>query len=177
MDTNAFGNDGIDRADPNFITASLLVMSPGNELYSSMGHSCFRLECPKFNLDYCFSYESESAKGRMLSLLSGRLKMGMFEAPTSEYLSKCRESGRGIMQYRLNLPSETKQRLWKYLEEKINEDEVFREENRQIFDEEDFVPEGEYEDIYEGNCMVFLDAFNDPRFHRVAEGEEACFIY
>ena len=66
---------------------------------------------------------------------------------------------------------------WKFLEEKINEDEVFREENGQIFDEEDFVPEGEYEDIYEGNCMTFLDTFDDPRFHRVAEGEEACFIY
>ena len=27
-------NDGIDRTDPNFVTASLLVMSPGNALYS-----------------------------------------------------------------------------------------------------------------------------------------------
>ena len=27
-------NDGIDRTDPNFVTASLLVMSPGDELYS-----------------------------------------------------------------------------------------------------------------------------------------------
>ena len=121
MVQSCFGNDGIDRTAPDFITASLLVISPGNELYSSMGHSCFRLECPSFNLDYCFSYESESAKGRMLSLLSGRLKMGMFEVPTAEYLGKCRESGRGIMQYRLNLPSDAKQRLWKHLEEKAAE--------------------------------------------------------
>ena len=27
-------NDGIDRTDPNFVTASLLVMSSGDELYS-----------------------------------------------------------------------------------------------------------------------------------------------
>ena len=27
-------NDGIDRTDPNFVIASLLVMSPGDELYS-----------------------------------------------------------------------------------------------------------------------------------------------
>ena len=27
-------NDDIDRTDPNFVTASLLVMSPGDELYS-----------------------------------------------------------------------------------------------------------------------------------------------
>ena len=114
-------NDGIDRTDPNFVTASLLVMSPGDELYSSMGHSCFRMECPKFNLDYCFSYESESSEGRMLSLLSGKLKMGMFAVRTVDYLKEYGESGRSIMQYRLNLPPEAKQRLWKYLEEKAAE--------------------------------------------------------
>ena len=51
-------NDGIDRSDPNFVKASLLIMSPGDELYSCAGHSVLRLECPKFNLDYCFTYES-----------------------------------------------------------------------------------------------------------------------
>ena len=45
-DDTAFGNDGIDRSDPNFVTASLLIMSPGNKLYSCAGHSCIRLECP-----------------------------------------------------------------------------------------------------------------------------------
>ena len=35
-------NDGIDRSDSNFVTASLLVMSLGNELYSCAGHSCIR---------------------------------------------------------------------------------------------------------------------------------------
>ena len=118
-DAVAFGNDGIDRADPNFVTASILVMSPGDELYSSMGHSCFRLECPTFKLDYCFSYESESAKGRMLELLSGKLKMGMFSVPTQEYLKTYAQEGRRVVQYRLNLPPDVKQRLWKALDEQV----------------------------------------------------------
>ena len=111
-------NDGVDRTDPNFVTASLLVMSPGDELYSCAGHSCIRLECPTFNLDYCFTYESESVKERVLTFFMGKLKMGMFALPVAEYLKTAKEEGRGVMQYRLNLPPDVKQRLWKILDER-----------------------------------------------------------
>ena len=114
-------SDGIDRADPNFVTASLLVMSPGNELYSCAGHACIRLECPKFNLDYCFSYESEGVKDKIFTFFMGKLKMGMFAIPTADYLKLGRESGRGVMQYRLNLPPDAKQRLWELLDKKVAE--------------------------------------------------------
>ena len=114
-------NDGIDRTDPNFVKASLLVMSPGNELYSCVGHSVLRLECPKFGLDYCFTYESESARNRILSFLAGNLKMGMFAIPVSKHLKMCADEGRGVMQYTLNLPPDAKQRLWKYLDCKVAE--------------------------------------------------------
>ena len=111
-------NDGVDRTDPNFVTASLLVMSPGDELYSCAGHSCIRLECPTFNLDYCFSYESESVKDRVFTFFMGKLKMGMFTIPTAEYLKQGQDQGRGVMQYRLNLPPDVKQRLWKIMDER-----------------------------------------------------------
>lgn len=118
---NAAFNDGIDRSDPNFVTASLLIMSPGDELYSCAGHSCIRLECPKFNLDYCFSYESESVKEKVLTFFMGRLKMGMFAIPTADWLKTYKDIGRGINQYRLNLPPDAKQRLWKLLDDKVAE--------------------------------------------------------
>jgi len=111
-------NDNVDRSDPNFVTASLLVMSPGNELYSCAGHSVLRLECPKFNLDYCFSYESERISDKIFTFFIGKLKMGMFALPVAEYLKYAREGGRGVMQYRLNLPPDVKQRLWKILDER-----------------------------------------------------------
>ena len=114
-------NDGIDRSDPNFVTASLLIMSPGDELYSCAGHACIRLECPTFNLDYCFSYESEQVSDKLFSFFMGKLKMGMFAIPTEDYLKLGRESGRGVMQYPLNLPPDAKQRLWKLLDEKVAE--------------------------------------------------------
>lgn len=115
------GGDGVDRTDPNFVTASLLVMSPGDELYSCAGHSCIRLECLTFNLDYCFSYESESVKDKIFTFFMGKLKMGMFAIPTADYLKLGRESGRGVTQYRLNLPPDAKQRLWELLDKKVAE--------------------------------------------------------
>jgi len=114
-------NGKIDRADPNFVKASLLVMGPGGSLYSCVGHVCFRLECPKFNLDYCFSYESEGVGDKVLSFLSGNLKMGLFAVPTEKYLADYKAEGRGATQYALDLPPEAKQRLWKLLDDKVAE--------------------------------------------------------
>lgn len=109
--------DGIDRDDPNFVTASLLVMSPGEELFSCVGHAAIRLECPTFRLDYCFSYESEAVERRVWAFLAGDLKMGMFAIPTDRFLSQYRIDGRGARQYRLNLPPKAKQRLWKIMDD------------------------------------------------------------
>ena len=117
--SNAGFSDGIDRDAPNFVTASLLIMSPGDELYSCAGHAAIRLECPTFGLDYCFSYESESVKEKVLTFFMGKLKMGMFAVPTADWVRHYREMGRGIMQYRLNLPPDVKQRLWKNLDGEV----------------------------------------------------------
>lgn len=109
----------VDRNDPNFVTASLLVMSPGKEIFACAGHACFRMECPAFKLDNCYSYESESAFSRLLSFFSGNLKMGMFSLKTADYLSFYEKDGRGVRQYRLNISPAAKIRLWKLLDDKV----------------------------------------------------------
>jgi len=110
-------NDGVNRDDPKFVTASLLVASPGNELFSCVGHAAIRLECPTFKLDYCFSYESERAVDRLPAFFAGKLKMGMFAVKTEEFLSDYRKDGRGARQYVLNLPPKVKRRLWRHMDE------------------------------------------------------------
>lgn len=112
-------NDGVDRADPNFVTASLLVFGPGEELYGCAGHVAFRLQCPKFNLDYAFSYEGESAGDQILKFFAGRLKMGMFAIPTQEFLKQYIETGRGCRQYVLDLSPAAKVRLWKIFDDLV----------------------------------------------------------
>ena len=111
------GNGGIDRTDPNFVKASLLVFDPSDVLFSSVGHACLRMECPAFGLDFCFSYESEGVKDKVLTFFAGKLKMGMFAIPTREFLAEYEKEHRGVRQYKLNLPPEAKQRLWKNLDE------------------------------------------------------------
>lgn len=115
------GTNDVDRTDPNFVTASLLIAGPGGELFSCAGHAFIRLECPKFNLDYCFSYESEPIPDKVFAFFAGRLKMGMFAVPTEDFLKPYREEGRGIRQYRLNLSPPVKQRLWKIMDDKAAE--------------------------------------------------------
>lgn len=114
-------DDEIDRSDPDFVTASLIIASPGKELYSRVGHASIRMECPKFNLDFCFTYESESALNKIFKFFSGNLKMGMFAVPTSEYLNDYVAEGRGITQYKLNLPPDVETRLWEILDQKVAE--------------------------------------------------------
>ena len=114
-------NDGVDRTDPNFVTASLVIASSGEELFSCVGHAFIRLECPTFKLDYCFSDESENVRDRVFAFLAGRLKMGMISVPTEKLLDEYRKDRRGVRQYRLNLASDVKQRLWKLLDGKVAE--------------------------------------------------------
>lgn len=121
LSANAPLNDNIDRTDPNFIKASLLVVDPGEIMYSCFGHAAIRLECPKFNHDYCFSYENEGILEHKWRFFWGDLKMGMFAVPTKEFLKPYAIEKRGVKQYALNLPADVKQRLWKYLDGKAAE--------------------------------------------------------
>lgn len=111
--------DTIDRTAEDFVTASLMIADPGAATYSVFGHACLRMQCPTFNLDYCFSYESESMRHRVGTFLSGNLKMGLFAIPTEKYCSFYSAEGRAVREYKLNLPAKTKQELWRILDEHV----------------------------------------------------------
>ena len=120
-ETAAVDEAKVDRSDPKFVTASLLIFGPGDELFSCVGHVCIRLECPTYKLDYCFSYESERAVERLPKFFAGNLKMGLFAIPTDEFVKDYAECGRSLRQYRMNLPPAVKQRLWKIMDDKAAE--------------------------------------------------------
>lgn len=112
-------NDTIDRLADDFVTVSLCIADPTDQTQDFLGitgHSFLRLQCPAFNLDYCFSYESERIKGQLWDYISGRLKMGMFAAPTDEYLEDYRIWQRAVHEYHLSLPAEAKLRLWEQMD-------------------------------------------------------------
>lgn len=116
--------DSIDRTAEDFVVASLCVAEPTNwrdDALGVYGHAFIRLQCKTFDLDYCFSYESESIKGQLLRYWTGKLKMGMFAIPTSEYIESYREWNRAVHEYSLNLPPDVEQRLWRIMDEHVAE--------------------------------------------------------
>ena len=116
-------NDTIDRLADDFVLVSLMVADPTDwrdDMLGTQGHAFLRLQCPIFNLDYCFSYESENVNTQLSKYAKGKLKMGMFAFPTNEYLEDYRKWNRAVHEYRLNLPPEVDIRLWEIMDNKLS---------------------------------------------------------
>ncbi len=96
----------------NFVTASLLVIDPGPQTVSAMGHSAIRLECPVHNLDYCFTLENNPEYG-ILAFILGMTPAHDIAVHTNEFLKEFVVEKRRVMQYELNLTLHEKQELWR----------------------------------------------------------------
>ena len=116
-------NDTIDRLAEDFVFVSLMVADPTDwrdDILGTQGHAFLRLQCPVFDLDYCFSYESEHVNTQLSKYAKGKLKMGMFAYPTDAYLEDYRIWNRAVHEYRLNLPPEVETRLWEIMDNKLS---------------------------------------------------------
>ena len=116
-------NDTIDRLAEDFVFVSLMVADPTDwrdDILGMQGHAFLRLQCPVFDLDYCFSYESESVNTQLSKYAQGKLKMGMFAIPTPAYLEDYWKWNRAVHEYRLNLPPEVETRLWEIMDNKLS---------------------------------------------------------
>lgn len=105
----------------DFVIASLLISEPGGALYSRLGHAALHMQCPEHNLDYVFTYEGENLKDHPLRFLAGKLKMGMLAVDPGLYIDEHVRHGRGLKEYRLNLPIEKKRELWRALDSRLLE--------------------------------------------------------
>lgn len=105
----------------DFVIASLLISEPGGALYSRLGHAALHMQCPEHGLDYVFTYEGENIKDHPLGFLAGKLKMGMLAVDPGLYIDEHVRHGRGLKEYRLNLPIEIKRELWRALDNRLLE--------------------------------------------------------
>lgn len=115
----AEGDERLAMPAEDFVVASVLVASPGEHLYSALGHACLRLQCPSEGLDYVYSYEAEDARHQVFDFFAGRLKMRTGAVPTEEYIGQYVGEGRGVREYVLRLPIRVKQRLWQQMDERL----------------------------------------------------------
>ena len=107
-----------------FVTASLLVVTPGNAVYSRFGHVSLRMQCPSKDLDYCFTFESEPNR---LKFIMGKSMAHFSAVPFKEYIAPYQAEGRGITQYDLNLTTHEEQELWRLLD-----NDMVEQPNRQF---------------------------------------------
>lgn len=114
-------NDTIDRTAEDFVTVSLVVCDPSEVLYSTLGHAALHLQCPTYDLDYVFTYESEGVRNKIWTFLKGNLKMGMYAFPTHLFLKMYSLSGRGVKEYTMNLSPKQKQNLWRIMDNHVAE--------------------------------------------------------
>lgn len=105
---------------PTDLKAGLIVASPGNGVYTSMGHCALRLQCPSRGFDYCYAYGMDDSWANLLGVFAGTTKGGYFVSYTNPYLMEYADEGRGVTEYQLNLSLEQKRELWKNLDKKIS---------------------------------------------------------
>lgn len=121
---DSVATDTIDRLAPDFVHVSICTADPTDwrdDMLGVLGHAFIRLQCPTFGLDYCYSYEGESANDNISGFLTGNLKMGLFAAPTQEYIEPYTRWNRTTREYTLNLPPAAKQRLWQIMDKHLEE--------------------------------------------------------
>lgn len=114
-------NDNINRLADDFVDVYVVVSTPGDVLYSILGHAALYLVCDTFDLEYIYSYESESVQGKVFRFLLNDLKMGMTAIPMKDYLAPYKDEGRGVCGYKLNLPPEVEIELWRVLDTRLEE--------------------------------------------------------
>lgn len=103
---------------PDTVMASILVASPGKEIYQASGHTAVRLQSPLHGLDNVFSFETDNAGGLWGQLL-GRAKGRYWSMITSEYLESFSKEGRQVTEYPLNLTDPQIRDLWRILDQAV----------------------------------------------------------
>ena len=100
----------------NFVTASLVVSAPSEALYSVFGHLALRMECPTHQLDYIFTFESDTDVNAFMTFIAGKAQAKCIAVPGSVFINDGQAIGREIKQYKLNLTHHEKQELWRLLD-------------------------------------------------------------
>ena len=108
----------------NNISTSVLVMSPGEALYSQFGHVALRIESPEQSYDCCFSFEEVPGLAGMLEFFLGKTDAHINAVPTAKFLETYKREGRRVMQYGLSLNTQQKQELWQQLRDDCVNDEL-----------------------------------------------------
>lgn len=106
----------------DYISAYLLVESPGKAIYSAGGHVALRMSCPLKDVDYTYEFDAVIENNQSLArlYLNGNLKGEYLRLLTSDFLKKADFENRIVNEYQLNLTPNQEVLLWNNLDELVD---------------------------------------------------------
>jgi len=112
-------SDSIDTESDDFVTVSFLIGSPLKAIYSTFGHGTLRLQCPAYQLDFVFTFETDTNVSSFMTAVAGSADAKFVAVPIEEYIADARQLGRELRQYRINLTLDERKLLWQKLDEEM----------------------------------------------------------
>lgn len=109
-----------DMLKSDYINVSLLVASPGEELYSAADHAALRMECPSKKIDYCYEFDTDVSISEMIDYMNGDMTASLYRLFTSSYIKRYKAQGRAITGIKLNLTPVQKVTLWESLDKEAD---------------------------------------------------------
>ena len=98
---------------------SVITCGPGSELYSTFGHSAFRILDRKRNMDKVYNYGTFNfaTPNFYAKFVRGKLLYELRAYPFSHFLRSYQEENRWVKEQILNLDQQQKQSIYDFLEE------------------------------------------------------------
>ncbi len=106
----------------DYIKTSLIVVSPGNAIYSAGGHLAVRMTCPYHNVDYIYEFNAtlNDNESLIFQFLNGTLEGNYIRLFTSDFFNKVNSENRIFNEYPLNLTAEQEVTLWSKLDDAVD---------------------------------------------------------
>lgn len=123
----SFSNRASSQSDGCDLTISLLTCTPGAELYSSFGHSAFRVQNTATGEDLIFNYGTFDFNDPdfYAKFVRGKLLYFVSLEQYNYFMFQYSYEGRGVTEQILNLDCEMKQELFSALKENIKEEKKY----------------------------------------------------
>lgn len=110
--------------DSSHLRISLLTCTPGDELYSTFGHSGLRIIDSSAVTDYVFNYGTFDFGDEQFypKFIRGKLRYFLAADPFEDYMYEYRVTGRGVKEQVLNLTGAEKLKIKQFLIENLKEE-------------------------------------------------------
>jgi len=107
----------------DYIVASLIVVSPGERVYSAGGHIALRMRCPVHSVDYVYEFDAtlQGNESMVAEYLNNSLNGEYIRLYADDFFNNVKTEKRTFSEYILNLSPAQEVALWAQADECVDE--------------------------------------------------------